>query len=139
MNFIYAHNVSLECLEHGKKALVSTLCNAFFYLFVTFFFKNRKIKRRYADFCTAYGFHKCFFKRTSDCHNFAGCLHLRAEFSRRINEFVKREFREFYYNVIKDRLKAGSRFLCNEVWNFIKIVAYGDESRYFCNRVAGCL
>ena len=139
MNFIYAHNVSLECLEHGKKALVSTLCNAFFYLFVTFFFKNRKIKRRYADFCTAYGFHKRFFKRASDCHNFAGCLHLRAEFSRRVNEFVKREFREFYYNVIKDRLKAGSRFLCNEVWNFIKIVAYGYERRYFCNRVAGCL
>ena len=52
-------------------------------------------------------FHQRLFKTLSDGHDFAGCLHLGAESTLRIDELVERPLWEFYHHIVDGRLEAG--------------------------------
>ena len=93
----------------------------------------------YADFQRTHSLENSAFKVAVNAHDLARGLHLRAQRLICVDELVKRPAREFYYTVVKRRLKAGLGLLRYGVGDFIKRIADGNLGRNLGNRIPRCL
>ena len=138
MNFFHRKNLTFQSLINCKNSLVSAFSHSVNNFFIISLSKNFNIQRICFKFSASYSLEQSFLKTLPDCHNFTGSFHLSSQITFCINKFVKREFRHFYNNIIKHRLKTSFRFFSNKIWNFIKSVTNCNQSSNFCNRITSC-
>ena len=75
----------------------------------------------------------------ANAHNLTGRLHLGAELSLGVDEFIERPARNLDNAVIHGRLETGVSLLGNSVLNLIEIKSQSDLGGHSCDRVAGSL
>ena len=80
-------------------------------------------------------FHQRALKVIADTHDLTGCLHLRRQCSLGADEFIKWQTREFDYNIVEHRFKAGICLLGDRILDLIQRVAQRDLCRNLCDRV----
>ena len=90
-----------------------------------------------ADFRAANGFHQGLLKTGSNGHDFPCGLHLSAQGALGINEFIKGPAGHFYHGVVQSRLKGCIGLAGDLIFDFIEVIADGNESRCSGNGVAG--
>ena len=84
-------------------------------------------------------FHQRALKVIADTHDLTGCLHLRRQCSLGADEFIKWQTREFDYNIVEHRFKAGICLLGDRILDLIQRVAQRDLCRYLCDGIPRCL
>ncbi len=91
------------------------------------------------DLSAADSLHYSLFKGRGDGHYLASSLHLSAECTLCIYEFIKGPFREFDYNIIECRLEAGICCARNGIFYFIEVITYCKLCSDLSDRIACCL
>ena len=135
---IYAHS-SLQGFVYNENSFVVHVVKLVGKLFVRVLHKLFVIERIVRYLRSSYGFHYSLFEGYAYCHYLARSFHLRAEFSRRIEEFIERPLGEFDYHVVDGRLETSVGRTRNCVFDFVERVAYRYLGSNLCDRITRSL
>ncbi len=116
-------HATAEGFSDGKEAFIIDKMNLGKNFFVTEGMEFRHIEVNQADFKGANGFEEPCFDVAFNGHDFARCLHLRAQGVVCLDKFVKRPARNLQYAVVQGRFKASRGLFRNGIFDFIKGIA----------------
>ena len=136
VNPVHIRHTALQRLIDDENSLVVALIQSLGYSAVGQFRKCLPVQRIVRNFRTSYRFHQRLFKTLSDGHDFAGCLHLGAESTLRIDELVERPLWEFYHHIVDGRLEAGISVAGDGILDLIQRKSDGDLRSDLRNRIA---